>query len=249
MPTRLSIVVLASLTSVLTWQTRPGMAQSQNIWDGAFTAAQVERGHQRFTNVCRRCHNDDLNGSERGPALRGAKFLSDWETQDLGRLFAKIKDSMPPDSPSSLPDEEYVDVLTYILQANSFPAGKEPLTTARLESFAIVGKTPGASRDLPNFRLVQVVGCLTPGADNTWSLTHTTAPVVSTDQPSTPASLKDAAAQPLGSQAFRLIGVNSFTPEAHKGQKMQARGLLYRAPNKDRINVVSLEVVDSNCLN
>src|SRR5262245_40341629 len=124
MPSRLSIVLMGSLISVVTWHARPTSAQSgnrsQSIWDGAYTAAQAERGHERFTGVCRRCHNDDLNGSERGPALRGAKFLTDWETQDLGRLFAKIKDSMPPDSPASLPDEEYVDVLTYILKANSY---------------------------------------------------------------------------------------------------------------------------------
>ncbi len=67
------------------------------------------------------------------------------------------------------------------------------------------------------------------------------------ERPSTPDTLKEASRKPLGSETFRLVSVNSFDPAAHTGQKMQAKGLLYRAPGKDRINLVSLETVDQNC--
>ena len=68
-----------------------------------------------------------------------------------------------------------------------------------------------------------------------------------TDQAPTVAMLKEAGAQPLGSQTFRLLSVNPFHPETHRGHKMQAKGLIYRAPSKDRINLVSLEMVGSSC--
>jgi len=248
-----SISVVYSLACFLAWQSHPVRAQADEhghgIWDGAYAAAQAERGHSRFTSLCRRCHNDDLNGSERGPALRGEKFLMNWDAQDLGRLFAKIQGTMPPDSPSSLPDDEYVDVMAYILQVNGFPAGRSALSIDELASIVMVRKPGEAPADVPNFRLVQVIGCLTRESDKEWLLTDTTDPVLTTDQPSTAATLKQAAGQPLGTHAFRLVGAQTFSPEEHKGQKMQAKGLIYRAPNKDRINLISLEMLGSTCGN
>lgn len=230
-----------------------GRSLAQNkaagIWDGVYSAAQADRARTPFTAVCRRCHNDDLGGSDRGPSLRGDRFMANWDTQGLNRLFAKIKDTMPPDSPASLPDEDYLDLVTLILKANGFPAGSASLTSEKLEDVLIMKTQGDGARDVPNFRMVQVVGCLGEGPDNTWVLTRTSDPAVASDQAPTAAALKEADALPLGSQTFRLLSVNPFRPEAHRGHKMQAKGLIYRAPNKDRINLVSLEMVGSNCGN
>jgi S-disulfanyl-L-cysteine oxidoreductase SoxD len=229
----------------------PGLAQNKagSTWDGVYSAAQADRARTPFTAVCRRCHNDDLGGSDRGPSLRGDRFMANWDTQGLNRLFAKIKDTMPPDSPASLPDEDYLDLVTLILQANGFPAGSASLTTGKLEDVLILKNQGDGAGEMPNFRMVQVVGCLGEGPDNTWVLTRTSDPVVASDQASTAAMLKEAGAQPLGSQTFRLLSVNPFQPEAHRGHKMQAKGLIYRAPDKDRINLVSLEMVGPGCGN
>jgi mono/diheme cytochrome c family protein len=226
-----------------------GLAQDKagGIWSGVYSDAQADRGKTPYTTVCRRCHNDDLGGSERGPALRGEQFIANWDGQGLNRLFAKIKDTMPPDSPSSLPDEDYLDLVTVILKTNGFPAGNATLTPEKLEDVLIMKKADGGTADVPNFRLVQVVGCLAEGPDNTWVLTRTSAPAVASDQVSSAAALKEAAVLPLGSQTFRLLSENPFHPEAHRGHKMQAKGLIYRAPNKDRINLVSLEMVSPSC--
>jgi len=218
------------------------------IWKGVYTSAQADRGKTRFTAVCRRCHNDDLGGSERGPALRGEQFMKNWETQELGRLFAKARDTMPPDSPSSLPDEDYVDLVTYILQANRFPTGHESLSLEKLDSIVITRRAGEGLLEIPNFRLVRIIGCLAQGPDKNWILTNTGDPVLASDQPSTASALQDAAAQPPGSHTFRLVSVNAFNPEAHRGEKMEAKGLIYRAPSKDLINLISLEkVAASGC--
>jgi hypothetical protein len=217
------------------------------IWEGVYSPAQVERAKVPLKDVCRRCHSDDLGGSDRGPSLHGSRFMSTWETQDLSALFAKVKDTMPPDSPSSLSDEDYLAMVALILQANGYPAGTETLTLANLDGIKIAGKPGDTPKELANFRLVQVVGCLTPGADNAWMLTSTSEPALASDRPSTAKALSDASRQPLGSATFRLLSVNSFDPTAHAGQKMQAKGLLYRAPGKDRINLIALEPVGPSC--
>ena len=61
------------------------------------------------------------------------------------------------------------------------------------------------------------------------------------------APLSSAAQQPLGTATYRLVSANGFDPAAHVGQKMQAKGLLYRAPGKDRLNLVALEPVGQKC--
>jgi hypothetical protein len=41
-------------------------------------------------------------------------------------------------------------------------------------------------------------------------------------QPAAPDELKAAGTKPSGAQASRLISANSFSPELHTGQKMEA---------------------------
>ena len=173
--------------------------------------------------------------------------MSTWETQEVSALFAKVRDTMPPDSPSSLPDEDYINLVALILQANGFPAGNEPLRAGKLDGILIVGRPGDGPKAVPNFRLVEVVGCLTRGPNDAWTLTRTSEPALTSERPSTAETLQQASGQPLGFQTFRLVSVNPFDPAAHTGQKMQAKGLLYRAPGKDRINLISLETVGPSC--
>ena len=231
--------------------TVPHSADGQDaaIWKGVFSPPQVERGKGTFTGLCRRCHADDLAGSRRGPALRGETFISNWEAQDLKRMFDKIRDTMPPDNPGSLTDDEYLEVMTYVLQANGYPVGTEELTAEATEDILVMRKAvPGEPpREARNFSVVQVVGCLTQGPDDTWVLANTSEPILTRDRPSTAEELKAALARPLGTRTFRLVSVAPFKPEAHKGQKMEAKGLMYRAPSKDRLNLNSLQMLAATC--
>jgi hypothetical protein len=173
--------------------------------------------------------------------------MATWETQDLSALFAKVKDTMPPDSPSSLPDEDYIAMVALILKTNGYPEGAETLTLDKLDGIKIAGKPGETPKQIGNFRLVEVVGCLTRGANDAWTLTSTTEPALTSDRPSTPRALSDASKQPLGSATFRLLSVGTFDPAAHAGEKMYAKGLLYREPGKDRINLVALDPVGPKC--
>ncbi len=221
-------------------------APAGKIWSGVYSTAQADRGKVPFTGVCRRCHADTLEGSKRGPALKGESFMADWEAQDLRRLFDKMRDTMPPDSPSSLEDHEYLDIMTYILQANGYPAGKNDLTADMIGDIQLVRAPGSAPGQAQNFTVVEIVGCLERDGDG-WFLTHTTEPVLTAGRPATEAELAEAARRPLGDLKFRLVSVTPFSPDAHAGEKMDAKGLLYRAPSKDRLNVSSLRPLGARC--
>jgi hypothetical protein len=155
---------------------------------------------------------------------------------------------MPNDSPGSLRSDDYSDLLAYILEGNRFPAGPSeiPPSGAGLENVRIA-RMAGDVAEAPNFALVQVVGCLSPGAENAWMLTRTTTPIVTRDEAATAAALKDAETRQLGDGTFRLFSVAGFRPETLRGQKVEARGLLNRVEKEARLDVLSLNVVGPVC--
>jgi len=220
----------------------------KGIWDGVFTAAQADRGKAALLqNGCNGCHGAELAG-DRGPALKGERFVTDWENGSVNRLFLKIRDTMPPLNAEQVTPAAKLDIVAYLLQVNGFPSGTTALTADDVESIQIVKK--GAEAGLANFSLVQVVGCLTPGQNKRWTLTNASDPVSTKDESATPAMLKTAAAKPLGTQTLELVSVSSsFNPDAHKSQKVEVRGLLYRDPKYVELNLTSLEAVSSSCSN
>ena len=243
---KLTLILIVSLAFIGLYGASVAAQSGGTIWDGTYTAAQAARGKANFTTSCERCHLVDLSGGT-GPSLKGTRFMTDWENESLYKIFTKIRDTMPPNFGTTLTDDAKLDVLTYILQVNGFPEGSAELKmdADELDTIQIVRK--GVNRPaVPNFSLVQVVGCLAKGPNNTWVLNNTSEPVIGKDQP-TPEELKAAEARPIGTQTFRLVSVNSFKPDLHAGQKMEARGLLYREPNDSRLNLTSLQMVASNC--
>jgi hypothetical protein len=219
-------------------------APEPKIWAGVYTSAQAERGKTNFAGSCARCHLADLSGGT-GPSLKGERFITAWQDESLYRLFTKIRDTMPPNFGTTLTEDAKLDVITYILQSNGFPAGATELMVDqdKLDSVQIVRKGTGTT--LPNFSLVQVVGCLAPGPNDAWLLTNTSEPVVTKDQPSTPEELKLAESRPAGKESYRLVSTTKFKPAFQRGQKIEAKGLLYREPNASRLNVVSLKQLGS----
>jgi hypothetical protein len=216
------------------------------IWTGVFTAAQAERGKADFDKVCSNCHNTNLTGTARAPSLLGDRFLQAWQSGSLNVLYEKLRDSMPANYPESVPEETKIDILTYLLQQNAFPAGSAELKldVKQLSDIQIV---PKDSRAVANFALVRMVGCLAEGPGNRWTLSKSTEPAITKDETANPAALKAASESALGSQSFELISVNGFKPESLKSQRVEARGLLYRDSGHSEVNLTSLAGAGSGC--
>jgi mono/diheme cytochrome c family protein len=207
-------------------------AQAPRIWQGVYTAAQAERGKATFLVTCQRCHNADLSG-DRGPALKGERFMATWGGGNVTRLFEKIRDTMPPFATSTLDDATKLDIVTFILQTNGFPAGAKELAAVDLESIEIVaqGEQPRAQ----NFARVQVVGCLARGDANRFVLTSATEPVA------------DNAVAPSAPGTGRVVLLNAtpFNPESQIGRRVEARGLVYRDERETLLTVSALNAVGS----
>jgi mono/diheme cytochrome c family protein len=219
---------------------------AQSVWDGVYSAAQAERGRSAYETSCVNCHNRDLAGSVRAPALRGDKFMLSWQNGSVNNLYSKIRFSMPATYPDSVSDEVKLDIVAYLLQQNGFPAGSTGLAidAERLEAIQIVKK---GNTELPNFILVQTIGCLTQGPKNTWSLTKASEPTV-TKEGATKEDAPIFTAKP-GAQTFLLVSAAAFQPDSHKGETVAARGLLYREPGESRLNLTSLQTVAPTCSN
>ena len=216
------------------------------IWQGVYTDAQAQRGKTVFSTTCLRCHGEDLAGNT-APALTGDRFQTSWGGDVVESLFTKVRDTMPPNFGTILDDQVKLDIVTYILQTNGFPAGTSELLvgSADLATTQILKK--GEQATVQNFSLIQTVGCLTAGPNNTWILARTAEPLSTRDDAPSERGLASAAARPLGTKTFRLISVTPFKPESHTGQKVEARGLIYTEPGDERINLTSLKPTGGSC--
>ena len=216
------------------------------IWQGVYSSAQAERGKAVFGTACLRCHGEDLGGTT-APALKGERFESSWGGGTIENLFVKIRDTMPPNFGTILDDQAKLDIVSYILQTNGFPAGTTELATggADLGTAQILKK--GEQAGVQSFSLIQTVGCLATGPNNTWVLTRTAEPLTTREDVPSDRALAAAASQSLGTKTFRLVSVKPFQPESHTGQKVEARGLIYTEPGDERINLTSLRATGGSC--
>jgi mono/diheme cytochrome c family protein len=225
-----------------------------SIWDGQYTGAQAERGKAVFDRSCSRCHNSNLSGSDRGPALVGDEFLAGWLDGTLEALFSFIRDSMPDGNASTVNDDSKADVLAYILQNNGFPTGTSelPPDTGRLEMVQILRE--GVAPGLLNLSFVRVVGCLEPGlgaagngSGNRWVLTRSYARPGSRGSVVSAAELEWAQTRTLGTDTYALVSATPFEPASRTGHKVAAKGLLYLQPGDERLNLTALETLSDTC--
>jgi hypothetical protein len=139
----------------------------------------------------------------------------------------------------------YLDVLAHVLKENGFPAGQSDLTSEGLAGIQVVAGKAKPPPPAGDFSYVDVVGCLTPGADGTWLLTRAGVPVVTV--PAAEPSIAAAVPGPLGAQTFHLLDAMAYAPEAHKGHKMSVRGILIKLPDEQRITISSITMVAPTC--
>ena len=123
----------------------PGTPVSESmatVWDGVFSQEQAAEGAAQYELSCSACHAADLRGSSTSPSLVGSGFLFFWQDKPLSELFTTIHTLMPTDAPNSLPTRTYLNILSYILEANEFPAGESDLLDpAALRRIIITAKS------------------------------------------------------------------------------------------------------------
>jgi mono/diheme cytochrome c family protein len=215
----------------------------RSVWDGVYTAAQAARGKAQYEASCGSCHGAELTGGV-GQALKGDVFMRGWYGYPLNSLFSRIKDTMPSGAPASLSNDAYLEIVAYMLQVNALPAGGDTFRTDSLEGIRIEGRE--GPQPIPNYALVRVVGCLTAGPQNAWTLSNASAPVrTRSPEPSKDEELKNSQAKAPGNQQLRLMSIYP-APDPYRGHKVEVKGFLIQAPNA-HINVNSLQTLASSC--
>ena len=106
------------------------------LGDGVYTERQANRGARVYRTICESCHAPNLEGSEGGPTLLGDEFLEGWDGETLAELMLLMMDTMPEENPGGLTEEEYTDVLSYLLQQNGYPPG-DKLTSDTVKEIVI----------------------------------------------------------------------------------------------------------------
>ena len=101
----------------------------------AFTAEQAEAGRAVFTQSCAACHGADLRTVPTAP-LQGDEFIAKWRTRSTNDLLAQLRTTMPPESPGSLGEDGYLDVMAYLLQRNGNAPSEQRLLAASGEPIA-----------------------------------------------------------------------------------------------------------------
>jgi len=115
----------------------PEAAQSKSVNDGVFTDAQVARGEAAYKKDCNSCHGQGLEGDGFAPALSGAEFMGNWNGTTVGDLYDRIRISMPPGNPASVPAQAKADIVAFMLKANKYPTGSSELTPETLKDIKI----------------------------------------------------------------------------------------------------------------
>ena len=139
---RISVGLIAALMTTLvvvgfsTEGPRAAGGQDLLLEDGVFTGPQASRGERVYRRTCESCHAPNLEGSEEGPTLIGEEFLGGWDGEILAELMILTLDTMPEEDPGGLSEEEYTDVMAFILKENGYPEGDE-LTMDLMEEILI----------------------------------------------------------------------------------------------------------------
>ena len=245
------LLVFTSAALVMAGVAGQSSQGARTVLDGAYTDAQAMRGENEYGANCARCHGADLDGGGAAPTLHTLDFVDRWREDHLSTLFQFISTNMPqpPGRPGGLKEQQYLDIVAFLLQVNGLPSGSKELTTADLDTLLVGVDGP---QPLPPSALVRVVGCLAHPAD-AWTLTRSAAPsrVRSNGDTTNPAELEASGRVPLGSLEYRLpnLGEDHKEPEllAEVGRKVQVKGVANGQGAAARISVLSFSPLGQSC--
>jgi hypothetical protein len=245
---RKTLVVVLLCAAALAGPSSQAQDTDKTVADGIYTDVQATRGAAAYDNLCGGCHRPDLGGNS-GPALRDERFAKMWAGKDLKTLYTKIATTMPRGAPASLGDNVYLDITAHILRENGFPAGAGELSAEGVSGVRVLPGRPKPPPPVGDFSYVEVVGCLTRGADNTWLLSRATEATGVAPAQAAGRDAKDAEAdtKALGTEVYRLLDAMAYRPEAHVGHKMYIKGLLIKLPDERRITISGFEDVAASC--
>lgn len=96
------------------------ISRAGNLPPASFGTTQAARGEKVFDQTCSACHQADR--------FIGPNFVENWKDRRVGDFYSLIRATMPVDNPGGLKDQDYLDVVAYLLKANHSPQGPDTLS-------------------------------------------------------------------------------------------------------------------------
>ncbi|WP_233800945.1 c-type cytochrome [Paraburkholderia sp. HP33-1] len=104
----------------------------------SFDHDQVAHGEHLYADSCAKCHGEKLEGNT-APSLSGPAFAPASNSHlTIGGIYQYMSTNMPADHPGKMSDEEYADLMAFLLYTNGYDTGSEKLTAQAAQS----SKTP-----------------------------------------------------------------------------------------------------------
>jgi S-disulfanyl-L-cysteine oxidoreductase SoxD len=114
----------------------------------AYTTEQAAKGKELYVKHCAVCHGAGgeggtvpqqfgKNAGKMAPRLVGPGGLPGMKT--VGQVYDTAKKLMPLDKPGSLKSNEYLDIISFALQANDIKPDDKPLTPASAKKIKLGG--------------------------------------------------------------------------------------------------------------
>jgi S-disulfanyl-L-cysteine oxidoreductase SoxD len=114
----------------------------------AYTTDQASNGKELYVKYCAACHGAGGEGGTvpeqfgklagmKVPRLVGPGFLPGMK--DVGQVYDFAKKNMPGNKPGSLKSKEYLDIISFALQANGVKPDGKPLTAASAKEIKLSG--------------------------------------------------------------------------------------------------------------
>ncbi|WP_321791530.1 c-type cytochrome [Burkholderia pyrrocinia] len=93
-----------------------------------FEQAQAQHGKKIYADACAKCHGDQLEGNT-APALSGEAFAPEGKSHiTVGGIYLYMSSNMPADRPGKMTEQEYEDLMAFLLYSNGYDASKSKLT-------------------------------------------------------------------------------------------------------------------------
>ena len=94
---------------------------------GPYTAAQAAAGRAAYQANCATCHGADLTGQGSAAPLTGGLFMGSWGDKTAGEFLSFLQGAMPPGNPGSLGDQNYLNIVAFLLDYNGARPGNQVL--------------------------------------------------------------------------------------------------------------------------
>ncbi|MFN0122086.1 MAG: PQQ-binding-like beta-propeller repeat protein, partial [Blastocatellia bacterium] len=140
--------LLAGCLVIAAMASRTASSQAERL----YTQAQAERGKLLYAQHCAACHGQSLEGTPASP-LAGERFMARWGQGDRGldELYHLTKMQMPYGKPDSLPAQQYIDIVAFMLASNGYTAGTRelPVDAAVLKLLKITWQSSASATTTP----------------------------------------------------------------------------------------------------